>query len=350
LITRPERRINALRNEALDFGFQSSDVITFDQWQINWRLGSDARQDVSAQETEISITGEPIFDRLNLDAEQLEFYVAADLSANTNSGAYAGGIRVAHHIQRDKLSNASAEDTNFSAFIGYAYPFAKRWKLAGYLSSAYRVPSLTERFFNGATPRGTTLGDADLDTETAQNAELNLAFENKSSRASLSLFTQRIDHYIERLRVDSETRQYRNLNWAEISGINYQWQHAFDWQSLDWTLNLGGQWIRGEDQASADIADIPPAQHRISMRAQHENSQGFVALTHRQSSDHQVDGELPTSAVTTIDAGYSHTITANIQLSLKFTNLTDKLYITLRDDVAPYARGRDVHLSMEYRF
>ena len=351
-IDRPGKRVNQIHNEALGLGAQASDQFQWQNWQWQWRTAIDARTGVRAFETEIQMdnnldTDEHVsFARLNLDAEQWEASVALDANRTTDKGSWAAGTRVAHIKQKDSLSHRSEADTNFSGFIGYAHGLNQHWQLAGYLSSAYRVPSLTERFFNGSTPRGTVLGDASLDTEIARNIEANLSYEEKHTSASIALFVQKIDNYIERLRISSELRQYRNLDEARIQGINYQWQTQFSGDDVDWKINVGGQWLWGEDQNNNPVADITPAQHRLSLSFFGEQNNGFVAITHRQASDEVVNDELTTPGITIIDAGYQWHINEQLKLSLNLNNLTDKLYVTSRDDLAPFARGRDAQLSI----
>lgn len=354
-VTRPGSRINISQNDSLDLGVQLNDKFQIDNWLFHWRAGIDARTGVEAFERELSIQGIEAFARLNLDAEQWESSVSGDFSREYKNGIFIGGARLAYQYQDDKLSDQSQNDTNVSAFIGYGHQLNDTWQWSGYISNAYRVPSLTERYFNGTTPRGTVLGDADLETETAINIETSLAYETDDVSFSVSVFQQDINDYIERLRISADLRQYRNLESAEISGVNYQLQYEFDYpmfqtDDLHWKINMGGQWLNGEDQDGNAVADISPAQHRFSVSAFGEASNGFIAMTYRQSSDEIVSGELPTDSVTTIDAGYTHQLNEKMQISLNVTNLTNNHYVTSRDDLAPFARGRDVHLSLGMSF
>lgn len=407
LITRPGRRISNTFNDSLDVGLQFHDQLQYQNWQIHWRVGLNGRTGVKAFETEVDDNNEDVFARLNLHAEQWEYSIAADTSRNFDSHHLAGGVRLAHQIQKDKLvfdlheqqadpqeqqsqklqsqqlkpqQSPSQKDSNLSAFLGYGCHLDEHWKWSAYVSNAYRVPSLTERYFNGSTPRGTISGDANLQTETATNIETSIAFAKDDFSASISLFQQDIDNYIERLTVNDESdtetfveerRQYRNLEQAEISGINYEIQYEFDsdflfgnnflfgdsllrknrhWNDLHWILNAGGQWLNGEDKNGNPVADISPAQHNFTLSFYADNSDGFITVTHRQSSNDIVSGELPTNSVTTVDAGYSLHINDKTKLTLNITNLTDQHYVTSRDDLAPFARGREVHVSLGVRF
>lgn len=364
-ITRPGRRENYLQNDSFDWGLQLNDEFQFDEIKVHWRTGIDARTDVKARERENDVDGLKVFSRVNLDAEQWEAFVAADSSLALKNGTLVGGSRLAWQYQRDEVSDTSEDESNLSAFVGYAHRLNSEWLLSAYVSNAYRVPSLTERYFNGSTPRGTTLGDANLKTETALNIETSLSWQTDNASGSVSIFRQDIDDYIERLTINDELRQYRNLDSARVQGINYQFEYQFEgplpgfrdspwkalnWGALNWKLSAGGQWLEGEDQAGNPVADIPPHQHRISLSAENDTFQGFIAITHRQASHDIVPGELTTEKVTTLDAGYTKQINSSTEISVNITNLTDQHYVTSRDDLAPFARGRDVHLSVGISF
>jgi|GEM_PF-323315 len=400
LVTRPGNRTNFTRNDALDLGVQFSDQFSWGNGTVNWRAGIDGRTNVTAREVErafIDLEGseegigeeggeealsqtELTFDRLNLDGEQWEASMALDTEqalthSRTNQSTlnWVGGVRVARHWLKNKLadatvnpfsdlSNNSTNQTQTSGFLGLAWQANANWKSTAYLSSAYRVPSLTELYFNGATPRGTVLGNANLKTEQARNAQLSVQYEQQNSLLELSLFHQRIDNYIERVRINDELRQYRNIgsgengensnggDSADIQGISYRWQQQGSVNTIasvvDWQWQLSGQWLSGENNAGQPIQDIPPAEHRAVWRLMGDVSQAHIAVRYRQRSNEIVNGELPTPGVTTIDLGFSHQFNDTLKLNLAVTNLTDKLYVTSRDDLAPFARGRNVQLGV----
>ncbi|NVK56764.1 MAG: TonB-dependent receptor [Alteromonadaceae bacterium] len=346
IVTRPGKRVNAIKNQALTVGGQLNDSFNFSDWQMLWHAGIDGRLDVKAQEQESDSNNAPVFAKTNLHADQWESHIAADFSREVNAGALVAGTRLAHMYQHNKLTSQSQTDTNVSAFVGYKHMVNQHWNMSAYVSDGFRVPSLTERFYYGSTPRGTTEGVADLQTEQARNAEASLVYQTPESGMSFTLFTQHIDNYIERVDISDELRRYQNLDTARINGINYQASHSFDWARLHWLLRVGGQWLSGKDEHRHPLADIAPAQHRLSLTWYGNQSQMFIALTHRQSSNERVAGEQLTPSVDVLDAGYQYRVNDNLELSINLTNLTNAYYVTSRDDLAPFAKGRDVSVSV----
>ena len=138
------------------------------------------------------------------------------------------------------------------------------------------------------------------------------------------------------------------MNQAKITGLSYQLQRDFQWSQLAGQLDIGGQWLNGEDQSGNSIADISPPQHRFSFSLFGDNSQASISVTHRQSSDHEISGELPTASVNVIDAGYTFSVNNELQIVVNITNMTNQHYVTSRDDLAPFTKGRDIHVSLSY--
>ncbi len=349
-VIRPEERINQLSNKALSWGVHLHNSVGHEDWPLFWRLGLDVRSGVKATESETNYQGIQHFLLTNLNAAQWEAYVAAETQKQISTGLLVTGIRLAHQSQKDTGEKHSAHEQNISAFVGYRLELANYWHLAAYLSNAYRVPSLTERYYDGTTPRGTVSGDTELNPESAVNQEINLAYDNNSFSWAISLFRQQIDDYIERITVNSELRQYQNLQQAHIQGVSYQSQYSFDWSDFHWQMRMAGQWLHGEDNNHQAIADIVPARHRLSLSLFGEDWQSFIAVTHRQASNHEVPGELPTKSVTTLELGYNLNASDNLALSVNVSNLSNAQYVVSRDDLAPFAKGRDLILSLKYNF
>ncbi|MEW9799298.1 TonB-dependent receptor plug domain-containing protein [Alteromonas sp. CYL-A6] len=349
-VERPGTRVNTVENRSLDFGVQAHDTLDYGEVQLTWRAGVDARTGVTAAEHETDNTGNSVFRQTNLDAQQWEGFVAADFSYPTDTGTVAGGARLAKQYQRNQTSSHTSHDSNLSTFIGYAHPLSQHWRWSGYLSQAYRVPSLTERYFDGTTPRGSVTGSASLDTERALNVQTSLAFQGAATGITVTAFRQHIDAYIERIQIAQNALAYRNLDRATVSGVSYESWYQFDAAQLQWTLRLSGQWLTGEDSQGRPVADISPASHRLSLTMQGENSQGFVVISHRQASTAQVGGELPVASVTTLDAGYTYQVSDTDSVTVNLTNLTNRHFVVSRDEQAPFAKGRDMHVSWQRVF
>jgi iron complex outermembrane receptor protein len=350
VITRPQERINETVNESTDWGLKLHNQVNWNGWDLFWRANIDARQNVKAFEREVGVDHQLVFDSPLINADQIEASMALDFSKFVAGGSFVAGTRLSHLSQSDAISDVQRDDTNISAFAGYAHAFGAGWRAGLYASNAYRVPSLTERFFNGVTPRGTVRGDVNLTTETARNVEINVSYVQANFSGSVAMFSQYIDDYIERQVITNDLRQYRNLESAKIQGASYQLQWDIDFGDWSGQVDWGGQWLSGENNLREDIADISPAQHRLGFKIGYQSIDAFMVITHRQSSSQEVVGERPTESATWLNLGVKHTVNESLSLDLNVNNLTDQVYFSSRDDLAPFARGRDVHLSLTYQF
>lgn len=347
-VERPEVRVNLLQNDALSTGFQLNDQWQFDTWQLHWRIGMDARLDVTASEREITAINDQVFDQLNLSADQWESFISTEITRPLDRGVLVAGGRLTHMAQRDKLSGHSQNESNTSGFVGYRFDMHPKWQLATYISNAYRIPSLTERYFVGTTPRGRVEGSSDLIPEKAVNIDTRLHFKSATSDVVMSLFHQSLQNYIERIVITENLRRYQNLDRVNIRGINYSAEHRFNAFDTEWRGHLGGQWVEGKRPNGEGVADIPPPQHRLSLSARHSDHQWFVAITHRQRSDELVADEQPTESVNIMDAGYHYHLNSQMRFGINLTNITNQHFVTSRDSLAPFARGRDIHINFEF--
>lgn len=347
-VIRPGERINNLENEALNFGLKLNDSAQLAKWQLNWRMAIDSRTGVKVYEGELDNAGQSVFENINVDANQVESNIAIDIHKPTSLGHFIGGASIAHIYQRDRRTEHSLSDINLSAFAGHQFQLSKSWQLTAYLSQAFRNPSLTERYYVGSTPRGLLQGDTELETETALNAEMNFAFSKENKQASVSLFRQHISDHIERVNITDELRQYRNLERARIDGINYQAQYQYDWRHLQGIFRVAGQWLQGEDKFQQRLADIPPAQHQLSFTLSGQNAEAFISFIHRQSSPDPIDGERATPSISWVDIGYKQQLSEQTMMAINLTNLNDTQYVTSRDELAPFAQGRNITLSLQY--
>jgi iron complex outermembrane recepter protein len=86
----------------------------------------------------------------------------------------------------------------YSMGIGMAYVISQQWSLKANLSRGYRAPSITELASNGLDPGAHILylGNRNFEPETSWQQDLGISFSTTELQWSLSLFHNRIDHFI----------------------------------------------------------------------------------------------------------------------------------------------------------
>lgn len=358
-VLRPFTRINDSSNEAFDYGFDVKGESEWHHWLVNLQFQATGREGVLADEREFSLTSVPseldtampnaelAYEITTLDAREINTAGIVDASRKFKNTSFAVGARVDWQHQADDTDiNDTVTATNYSGYVGANYVLSSNLSASLYVSSAFRNPSLTERFFAGETPRGTVLGSTTLDTEQALNTQATLAYRSQQLQGTVELFYQKIDNYIERLTVSEDVLQYVNLDTATIKGASYQ----LNWQSENamFDASLRGAWIIGEDDRGNTVADIPAHNHRIDIGINWNDARLFTVLAYRASKSDIADGERALDEVITLDMGAHWQVSEHIQLQASWTNLTNQHYYTSADDKAAFAQGQSVQLAFTY--
>ncbi|MCQ8849258.1 TonB-dependent receptor [Alteromonas stellipolaris] len=380
-ILRPEDRINESESEALDFGFDVGSNARINNWQVNWQVQLMGREGVTIDEREFSLvssasgtlvgesllnetlssTGSSFISELayalrTLDASETTVAGIADATRSFGDTSLAFGGRLDWQQQSNNADDVT--NTNVSGFIGASHTLSPQWAISVYLSSAFRNPSLTERYFSGETPRGTVLGDVDLDTEQATNIQASLSYNSNALAGSVEVFRQKINHYIERTTVSEDVQVYSNLDSATIRGISYQ----LDWVQSQaanrsqnnepehgyWFAQLNGAWIEGEDNIGSAIDDIPPHSQRLTLGYEVSEVRLFSTLVYRASKRDIGDGEKELDNVTTVDIGAAWQLNQRTSLQASWRNLTNQQYYVSADDKAAFAQGESVQLALTF--
>lgn len=347
-IVRPRLRANTLQNKALGWGVSVGDDIALGNWQFNWQLGLDARNNVEAREQEQTAMDEPVFDRINLMGRQQAWFMKVDSTQYWNSWEFAGGVRLEHSRQHggDSLPQRFSE-TNLSGFLGGKKRWSERWISGVYISHGFRVPTLTERFFAGSTPRGTTQGDPELEPEQAINLQADIEYRGENTRLNFNVFHQSIDHYIERVALNPTSQQYTSLDGVQIDGVSY----SANWYlSSALNLRIQGQWLWGEDENGNPVNDVSPHQHDIKLGWESDSQALWLNVTYRQAHRDPGSSELATDRVIHFRAGYETALSPAMTASIIINNITNKDFPVSTDDLAANTQGRDIEFNLAYVF
>ena len=361
---RPEERINESSNNAFDYGSDIGGWQRVGRWRINWQALLQGRDGVRINESEtslslpdpqlISIATLPAIPKLvkttpteaynvtTLDASEIGLAGVVDASRDFENLSLAVGTRV--DWQHQSQSGYRVKQLNISGFTGASYALSPHWIASLYVSSAFRNPSLTERFFSGVTPRGTVLGNQNLDTEQSVNMQGALSYNTSSLSATTEVFSQKIHHYIERTEVSEDVLEYVNLDSATIDGLSY----TVNWKpsASELSLQLSGAWIKGEDEGGNVITDIPAHNHRLNVGYQVRNVRIFSDVLYRATKTEVADGERALDKVVTVDIGASLPLNNKVNARVSIRNLTNQLFYVSADERAAFAQGRSIQFAL----
>lgn len=348
-VTRFDSRVNTVDNKATDYSLSFVKQWQFDD--INGQLGfeQEYRTDIDAKEREQSLTGGSNYNYHLLSANQLNSAAFASINYDINNWSFTTGARFSYLDQQTDLATDGDSKTTDSAVTGFAsaaYKFNDNWRLNSAISTGFRFPTVTERFFNGTTARGITLGNANLDAETATNIELGFAYTTQKVNWQVNVFNNRIEDYIERINLDDETRSYQNLDSGTIKGI----EMGFDFQVSDsFSYSLSGHSIEGEDQDGATLADISANKLQLGLNYDQENWQARMTVKHRFAQNNVVAGDQPLAAVDIVNMNVRYDLSEQWQLALWGNNLLDKEYVLTSDSKSALSAERQWGISISWQ-
>lgn len=303
------------------------------------------RRGVTIDDDEFSPDGILLVQQQLVDGDEDTLAVFADQRWVFGELTMSAGLRYDYMEQSSAQSDDSDGQWSASAVADYA--LGSNWSTRVELASGYRFPGLSERYFNGTTPRGEVLGNPDLEAETRRSAEFGLNFTPPSSalRGGLSVYYSDLEDYIERYSISPLLVSYRNLDGASISGLELD----FSLQAGRVNHRLSYQWQEGEDDQGNTLADLNPPGLRYFMSWESDRRGLYSDLNFRPSRDDFGADEIPLDSAWIWNARFTQRVAGNWRAELFLSNILDEEYRSTADDVAPFQPGRTVGLRLEWR-
>lgn len=310
------------------------------------RAGVDwvSRKGVNIKDTETKLSNKHKVHTQLIDGQTSNLGLFAQSEFNIESFEFNIGARV----DKANLSNLSQSksDEHLSGNISGRYFFTDKHHLTAKLGHAYRFPTLTELFFNGVTPRGNTLGNPQLDAETSNSSELSYYYKRDDWRLTSSIFNSDINNYIERVRVDDETRTYLNLDTANVRGVEASLKYSgFDLSQH--TLSYRVQ--KGENKKGDTLNDIAPRKLSLRSKYNFDEVSLFTNIDYRLKQDDVGSGETTLDSVLLVNARVDWHYSEQVKVSFSINNLFDKLYKSTADEDAPWQSERRFKLSFTWQ-
>lgn len=274
-----------------------------------------------------------------------------------------GKIREMHHEEdRDEDHDGHGEegfelepftyrDSSFSSALTLSRPITEALEFSFNLGLVNRTPSAMELFMNGehlAVARY-EVGNANLDSERANNIDIGLVYSSDEWFASVSLYRNRVDNYVylrdemesdheeeheeehdedhddpEGLLMSSYTQQD-----ATFSGYEIELGRRFTLAGGDLEIRLQLDAVNAEFARGGDVPRITPARNVLAF----DYTRGMTtALLEIQDVNRQTaisDFETPTKGFTLVNARLSHSVElgdrAVLTIGAYGRNLTDEV-------------------------
>ena len=260
-----------------------------------------------------------------------------------NGFSLQGGLRADRAEAQVASSSTNHSDINLQLKANWQLTSA--WDLTLELGSAYRLPTLSELYFEGDTPRGRLLGNNDLKSEETVGAQLTVLYNVGHTAFEMTASANRVDRYIERILLTDGLESYRNLDSGDLWGIDGQIQRRNN--NVEHTLSW--QWQRGESSTGETIADLPPPSVRYATSWRRSSYALGMDLRYRFSRNRSGPGELALASAAIFGVSAEWMLNPEWTVKTSVTNGLNKNYRTSATLQAPFDMGRAINVKIDWR-
>lgn len=274
-----------------------------------------------------------------------------NLAIYSNSQWQWGTKRINSTIRYDWLKQStqdsdSVSDAQLNASLSVSVPLTSSLMLVANIANGFRYPTLSERYFNGQTPRGTLKGNQGLVAETSVGSELAFNWQaSESVTIYTTLFDYDLDNYIERYRLSDDIFSFRNLPVGVLRGLETQ---------LLWYVNdglehqLSYQYQYGDDGLGNPLADVAPK--RLSWRAKWQLGDLSLqqSLIHYSSQRDVATSEIGRDSATVWSLSMEYQVNSRQTVSLIIHNVNNQSYYGSLDENAALQPGRNASLVVNW--
>jgi iron complex outermembrane receptor protein len=141
------------------------------------------------------------------------------------------------------ISYYSDFDTKAFPGLDVGYRVSDNLKFYGNVGYTYRVPTFTDMFYVGPT----TLGNVNLDPESALSEELGVKYSTSNFQFNIALFNRLSDNLIDWTK-DNESDKWEARNFSEVltQGFEVALNYNFYLRQLKQNLNIGYSFIEDD--------------------------------------------------------------------------------------------------------
>jgi iron complex outermembrane receptor protein len=312
------------------------------------RLGFEwiGRRGVKISEKEYNHQKALAFSANLLEGNQDNLGLFLDNHWQVNKLKFMVGLRYDYINQANLITNTSRHDSKLNTSLSATYLISDKLKFQSEFGTGFRFPTLSELYFNGETPRGTTLGNINLEPETSKSYSIDMTYQLDSSQLLVSAFTQNLNNYIQRYRINSELRSYQNIEEANIKGIEISYEFQIKNNS---THQISFQKQIGTNEADEVLADLAPTSWTLNSQWYFNKSNIINNLSYKPKNTDFSDGEKALDGTLLWDLKWQYSINNQLEISLSANNLLDKLYFGSSDEDADFQPGRSFGITLSYQ-
>ena len=337
---RLEDRKNTTHYESLTYGGLWSAIRTSDAHDDRYGVEHTGRRGVNIAQTEVAIGASSIASDLVTDGVEHVTGLFAERTWHFENVTPQVGIRVDSARATNSGNTRSHKDLNVQARVNWR--LTQDWSLDWEVGSAYRLPTLSELYFSGKTPRGEVRGNPNLAPEKTVGLQTTLLREGITTTFEVTAFSTRVEDYIERFEMTDELRSYRNIGSGELWGLDGQ----LIWRNRAFTQRLSWQWQKGTSASGATLADLAPPSLRYNGTWASSRYSVGLDVRYQASQDTVGPGENPLNSALIVSASALWKFSKKWHSEISVTNGLDRGYRVSADEDAPLSVGRAVTVTV----
>jgi len=276
-----------------------------------------------------------------------------NLALYNKSSWSLGKANLSYSLRYDWIKQQGGEqqsdyDSQLNASFSIKYPLTESMNMELDIANGFRYPTLSERFFNGSTPRGFIQGNESLKPETSVGSQLVVNWQGYDNLSVYSaVYYYDLENYIERYRIDDEMLSYRNLTSASIYGFETELR----WYQSDYVEHhFSYQQQAGEDKHSNTLDDLNPTKLSWTVIMEYGSWSFANSLIHYLKMDEVGGSESPRSSFELWNVSFEYQLSDKQTVDLIINNLTDQNYSASLDEDAALQPERSFRLSTTIRF
>lgn len=220
------------------------------------------------------------------------------------------------------VSSFSDFDTQFLPGFDLGYSLNERFKLFGNIGYTYRVPTYTDLYYVGPT----TLGNADLQPESALAEEIGAKYLGDNLQITLALFNRDSKDLIDWTKVNMDDKwQSQNFSKVATRGFDTSVSYQFDLAKFEQRLEVGYSFIDDKiKDASVDFTrySLNSLKHQFNVGVSTRFSKIFsqnISYRYTERTDGEGYSVLDAKVIARMKNGFELSLTANNILNAEYT-------------------------------
>ena len=239
------------------------------------------------------------------------------------------------------VSSFSDFDTQFLPGFDIGYSISDDFKLFGNIGYTYRVPTYTDLYYVGST----TLGNPDLQPESAVSQELGAKYLGDDLQITFALFNRNSEDLIDWTKENMDDKwQTQNFSQVATKGFDVAVNYQFDLGKYAQGLNVSYSYINDEiNDTTVDFTrySLNSLKHQfntgLNTRFSETLSQN-ISYRYVERTDGESYNVLDAKVVAHIKDGFELSLTANNILNAEYTET----------NLVPMPKG-NVLIGLKYR-